>query len=105
MKRLLVSGYYGFNNLGDEAVLESILLALRRSFDDIEITVLSANSASTQKMYGVKTVSRNAPLKILKALWNCDILISGGGSLLQDVTNGKKSDDLQSRNWTCTKRF
>ncbi len=86
MKRILLSGYYGFDNLGDEAVLESILSNIRQSMDELHITVLSANPHVTEGLYGVHAVKRISPIKVLKALWNCDVLISGGGSLLQDVT-------------------
>lgn len=86
MKRIVLSGYYGFNNLGDEAVLESILNNIREALGDIQITVLSADPRTTEALYGVTSVGRTSPLGILKALWRCDVLVSGGGSLLQDVT-------------------
>lgn len=86
MKKIVISGYYGFDNLGDEAVLESVLNNIRGSMGELHITVLSANPAATEKLYGVHAVKRISPVKVLKALWNCDLLISGGGSLLQDVT-------------------
>jgi len=84
--RVLLSGYYGFDNAGDEAVLLAILQALReKGFTDI--TVLSANPAETEKVFQVKAVNRWGKKDILKAVNNCDVLISGGGSLLQDVTS------------------
>lgn len=86
MKRVAISGYYGFNNLGDEAVLEAILKNIRGSFPDAEITVFSATPEETARQYGVRSVGRTAPFGILKTLAWCDVLVSGGGSLLQDVT-------------------
>lgn len=87
MKKIVLSGYYGFNNLGDEAVLESILNNIRHSLGELHITVLSANPAETARLHDVQAVKRTAPWPVLKALWQCDVLISGGGSLLQDVTS------------------
>lgn len=86
MKKIVVSGYYGFDNLGDEAVLESVLNNIRLAMGELHITVLSANPEATEMLYGVHAIKRTAPVKVLKALWDCDALISGGGSLLQDVT-------------------
>ncbi len=87
MHRLLISGYYGFNNIGDESVLRTVTDALREGLEDIDITVLSASPEDTAEKYGVKAVARMKPLAIIRAVWNCDLLISGGGSLLQDATS------------------
>lgn len=86
MKKIVLSGYYGFDNLGDEAVLESILNNVRQELGELHITVLSANPAATRRLYDVHAVRRVSPVGVLKSLWDCDVLISGGGSLLQDVT-------------------
>jgi polysaccharide pyruvyl transferase CsaB len=89
-RRLLISGYYGFSNSGDEAVLRSILLALEEQGKEqgvqIQPVVLSADPDWTAKMYGVEAVARMSPGSLLRAIRGCDGLISGGGSLLQDAT-------------------
>ncbi|MFZ5753320.1 MAG: polysaccharide pyruvyl transferase CsaB, partial [Bacillota bacterium] len=41
MSRVVLSGYYGFNNAGDEAILYAIIRTLRKIEPEIEITVLS----------------------------------------------------------------
>ncbi len=87
MNKILISGYYGFKNLGDEAILETITKNLKNSLKDIDITVLSANPKVTSKKYNVKSVDRKNILYIIKELLNTDLLISGGGSLLQDITS------------------
>jgi len=86
MKRIAISGYYGFNNIGDEAVLEAILKNVRSAVPDAEIYVFSAEPEKTAELHGVFGVGRMSPWGILKTLARCHILISGGGSLLQDVT-------------------
>ena len=43
MVQILISGYYGFNNIGDESILRAVVDNLRGKLDDIEITVLSQN--------------------------------------------------------------
>ena len=56
--KIVLSGYYGFDNIGDEAVLYSILSALRKEIKDVEVTVLSNNPDKTKALYGVKSVNR-----------------------------------------------
>ncbi|MCM3747571.1 polysaccharide pyruvyl transferase CsaB [Paenibacillus pasadenensis] len=91
--RIVISGYYGFRNSGDEAVLKSILLALEEEGKAqgvrIEPVVLSGDPAWTESMYGVKAAGRMHPLQLLRTIAGSDGLISGGGSLLQDVTGSK----------------
>ncbi|MCM3338712.1 polysaccharide pyruvyl transferase CsaB [Paenibacillus sp. MER TA 81-3] len=91
--RIALSGYYGFNNSGDEAVLLSILTALERAGEQagmkLEPVVLSGDPATTTRLYGVRAVHRMKPGDLLGAIRSCDGLISGGGSLLQDATSSK----------------
>ncbi|WP_274654240.1 polysaccharide pyruvyl transferase CsaB [Paenibacillus humicola] len=90
VRRVAISGYYGFRNSGDEAVLKSILFALKEEGDRqglvIEPLVLSADPAWTTAMYDVESAHRMRPAELLRAIRSCDALISGGGSLLQDAT-------------------
>ena len=86
MKNIVISGYYGFNNLGDEAVLAGITSLLKKKNKDLKITVLSASPAETAELYNVNSVNRSSIIQILSVLAEADLFISGGGSLLQDVT-------------------
>lgn len=86
MKKIVISGYYGFDNLGDEAVLAGICSLLKKKNDEVKITVLSAAPQKTERLYDVNAVSRTSLIQILAALAEADLFISGGGSLLQDVT-------------------
>ena len=87
--KIVLSGYYGFDNIGDEAVLYSILSALRKELGNVEVTVLSNNPDKTKALYGVNSVNRWKMKEVAKVIKESDLLISGGGSLLQDVTSGK----------------
>lgn len=90
MKKIVISGYHGFNNAGDEVILASILRQLRQEAAargiSLEIVVLSANPEMTRRTDDVQSVGRTNPIAILRALRHCDLFISGGGSLLQDKT-------------------
>lgn len=92
-KTIVISGYYGFKNSGDEAVLKSILTALEEQGKEagikIEPVVLSINPEWTSSMYGVRSVHRMRLGEVRRAIQESDGLISGGGSLLQDATSPK----------------
>ena len=89
MYNILISGYYGFDNIGDESILRTLVTSLRERIPDCSLTVLSHDPAATREKYGVEAVERMSPLAIARAVRRCDMLISGGGSLLQDVTSSK----------------
>lgn len=89
MMHVVLSGYFGFHNTGDEAILSSMIKQLRTLQPDIRITVLSDDLIHTTTTYGVETVSRWNFLDIRRVLQASDGLISGGGSLLQDATGPK----------------
>lgn len=86
MLRVAVSGYYGFNNTGDEAILLAMVSTLKALAQNVEITVFSKSPRETSRAYGVKAVNRWNPFAVGWALLRSDILLSGGGGLLQDVT-------------------
>ncbi|KTD83875.1 polysaccharide pyruvyl transferase CsaB [Paenibacillus etheri] len=92
-KKIVISGYYGFRNSGDEAVLQSILIALQKQSRalgiSIEPIVLSIDPEWTSATYGVKSVHRMKLVEVRQAIYESAGLISGGGSLLQDVTGSK----------------
>lgn len=89
MSKIVISGYYGFANAGDEAMLTAIIKALRGTEDKVQLTVISGNPLVTAARHEVKSIHRFAPFSIISEIKSCDLLLSGGGSLLQDVTSRK----------------
>lgn len=88
----LLNGYYGYGNAGDEAVLASLLEAISRTSPGASFTVTSGDPAGTVARYNtadtpVAAIPRQAPGELSAAIKGCDVFISGGGSLLQDVTS------------------
>jgi polysaccharide pyruvyl transferase CsaB len=85
--RVGISGSYGGLNLGDEAILESIVSQLRRSLP-VEITVFSRNADDTLRRHGVE---RSIPVRelsrseIVPELERLDLFILGGGGILFDA--------------------
>ncbi|MDI3298901.1 MAG: polysaccharide pyruvyl transferase CsaB [Bacillota bacterium] len=87
MSRVVVAGYYGFGNTGDEALLTAMVDALRAEVPGLEVVVLSARPEATRRALGVEAVDRWSLAAIRRALKQADLFISGGGSLLQDATS------------------
>ncbi|MDR3710194.1 MAG: polysaccharide pyruvyl transferase CsaB [Capsulimonadaceae bacterium] len=89
MKRVLLSGYYGFDNAGDEAVLAGLVKSVRDIAppDSLSIEALSINPMATARDHAILAVHRMRLGPVLRSIARTDLLASGGGSLLQDVTS------------------
>ena len=83
--RILICGYYGEHNLGDDALLSVLLNQL----DDGWSPVITARDRQAVESIapGLETVNRRSLASVLKAVRHVDALILGGGSLLQDSTS------------------
>ncbi len=81
---VLISGYYGFGNAGDDALLRAITDGLFAR-GVTRIAALSKKGAPVAE--GVRPVSRFNPFAVHRAIRGARLLLSGGGSLLQDATS------------------
>ncbi|MBQ3404393.1 MAG: polysaccharide pyruvyl transferase CsaB [Oscillospiraceae bacterium] len=84
---VLLSGYYGFHNTGDEAILQAVLESIRPVCGTDSIAILSHDPEDTTEKFGIRSIYCFSPLKLLGALMRCKVLVFGGGSLLQDRTS------------------
>jgi polysaccharide pyruvyl transferase CsaB len=84
--RVLVSGYYGCGNAGDEAILAGLVTGFRELAPTADLVVLSGDPGATSAEHGVMAVPR-ALRSARRQAKMCDLLVSGGGGLLQDVTS------------------
>ena len=84
--KILISGYYGSKNAGDEAMLAAMLEVLGE-LENISVTVISVNPEDTKKRHGVDAIPWLNPFAIVRKIIGADLVISGGGSLLQNVTS------------------
>jgi polysaccharide pyruvyl transferase CsaB len=82
--RVMISGYYGFDNLGDELILKVLVDELKSH--QVDVTVLSQNPSKTAAQYGVRAIKRTSVLDIIDELAKTNLFISGGGGLFQDAT-------------------
>lgn len=82
-----ISGSYGGLNLGDEAILHSILAGLRSSLSP-EVTVFSRDAEDTRRRHQVdhvfqtRELSRKESQEVIAGL---DLFILGGGGILYDT--------------------
>ncbi|MFA6309400.1 MAG: polysaccharide pyruvyl transferase CsaB [Clostridia bacterium] len=83
----IITGYYGFKNIGDDAILKTIISDLKSLRPDIKLLVLSKIPSETAEVYGVDSIKRKNLLSIITAMSHSRILIHGGGTLIQDNTS------------------
>ena len=87
--KILISGYFGYENFGDEALLYSLIKSLiDLGAKNQNITVLSNNPTITSKQFNVKSINRWNIVDFINALLSHNILIFTGG-LFQDRTSFK----------------
>ena len=70
-------------------MLAAMLETLRELDSDINFTVISLNPEYTKKRHNVDAVTWYNVFAVIKKILSADLLISGGGSLLQNVTSGR----------------
>jgi len=85
-------GYYGFGNMGDDALLSNIIKNLRSRIPHLRIAVLSYNVKSMRnklRSENIDVYNRFNPYSVLRVFKNSRHLMFGGGTLLQDNTSTK----------------
>jgi len=83
-----ITGSYGGLNLGDEAILHSILDQLRHELPDAEITVFSRNADDTKRRHKVDRavpVRKLSRAEVVPEIERLDLLLFGGGGILYDA--------------------
>ncbi|OWZ84964.1 polysaccharide pyruvyl transferase CsaB [Natranaerobius trueperi] len=91
-KSIVIHGYYGADNTGDEAILSAIVDSLHAEAQkrkmDIDITVLSKDPKKTEKQHSVVSEFTGRMFsgmdRVIQTIKNGELFISGGGGLLQD---------------------
>jgi len=97
MNKIIIHGFYGHGNLGDEAILESLLKEFGK-FPELEITVFSSRPQEVSRMYQVRSINSIRKKTILRRIYEIKkskLFILGGGGLLRD-TGG---NSVNIKNW------
>lgn len=82
--KLVLAGYFGCGNLGDDAVLLGFLEGLSAQH---EVIVLSGSPEETYRLYKTRSAPRMDMNAVKQAIEESDALVFPGGSILQDVTS------------------
>ncbi len=85
MKRVLLAGYFGCGNIGDDAILLGFLEGARDL--DIDPIVMSGRPEETHRLYGVPGFDRRDLGLFKERMAEADLLVFPGGSIFQDVTS------------------
>lgn len=86
ISKVVLAGYYGFGNLGDELILKVILSELSKSSKKYAVTVLYDRAHKNFPEFPAAVADRWSISQVFKALVQCDALVFGGGGVLQDQT-------------------
>ena len=84
-KRILIVGYFGFDNVGDETILQVECERLRQLRSDLELSVLMDNQARAREL-ALTSYKRKSIYQIYQAIKAADLVLEGGGGLFQDST-------------------
>ncbi len=100
IKRLVLSGYYGFDNAGDDAILSAIVEMIHRSDPEIAVTVVtypSGDLAAIRSVADVEAIDGRFTAEAFAAIANASLLVIGGGGLVQDYLPSTPQQRLTSK--------
>lgn len=85
--KVVIKGYFGYDNIGDDAILEAMIDSIRSEIPKAEIVILCSNPTLIADRYKVRAISsalkRNFYV-ISKELFKSDVFILGGGGLFSN---------------------
>lgn len=84
-EKILITGYFGNSNFGDELILSLKLEELESQ--PVDITVVSSDPRETSKEFNVKSIQKFNPFSIIAETMKTDILLFPGGGIFQDETS------------------
>ncbi|MDX1449568.1 MAG: polysaccharide pyruvyl transferase family protein, partial [Acidimicrobiia bacterium] len=97
--RIALTGYYGFGNAGDDAILQSIVAVLRRAgvTDVTVITYPGGDLDDVRRLAAVHAVDGADLEEVDRAIGRADRLVIGGGGLIQDYLPTDPDDRFSER--------
>ena len=95
--KFLIHGYLGFKNLGDELILSKVIEDIRSAVRDAEITVVTIDKDYTRRIHNVEgVVDRISPDAVWEAVKESDVVVVGGGGLIQEYNDIAITDFFKS---------
>ena len=84
-RSILIAGYYGFGNLGDEAILAALVEGLRRQIGDVKISAVGGSPRSIEEQHeNVTALDWRDLTGLVESARRADLLILGGGGIFHD---------------------
>jgi polysaccharide pyruvyl transferase WcaK-like protein len=78
--KVLIHGYFGFGNVGDEAILSVVMDWLRGTFGDVDFIVLSSNPGRTRRIHSVDAIrERLLSPRFWSAFLRSHVIVFAGG--------------------------
>ena len=105
MSTILIGGYYGAGNVGDEAILASIVKELRLQRPnslDLSFIVLSWDPEKTSKELDVKSIHWKDMDALVDSAQRADLIIVGGGGIFHDYWGIDPDTYLRRSSWDIT---
>jgi polysaccharide pyruvyl transferase CsaB len=95
----VISGYYGYANPGDEAILGVLLSELRALWPEAHLQVISGTPEETAATYQVESLLWSDPAAISTAVQSVDLVVSGGGGIFHDYGGFPPDGLFTEGNW------
>ena len=91
---IVIHGFYGHGNLGDEAILTAFLREVERRSPGTEVAVFTMMPERVTLDYGLRAFHsrrRSGLPRRLWEIWRSDLFVLGGGGLLKDYGDDSSS--------------
>lgn len=102
MLTILIGGYYGAGNTGDEAILTVLIDEFRAQHTDLSLIVTSWEPEQTSKDFNVQAIHWNDINSLLDAALRADLIILGGGGIFHDYWGIDPDSYLRKGFWDIT---
>jgi polysaccharide pyruvyl transferase CsaB len=85
--KIALIGYFGYDNIGDDAILQSVISQLKRYHRPLQLYVFAHRPDRVEKRFRVQALNRMSFPAVLAGMSMSDLVIFAGGSLFQDRTS------------------
>lgn len=83
-KKILLAGYYGVGNIGDDAIMISIVNSIQKTREEVSFEIVSFDPQRTETDFGLRAVYWRDIPAVAGAVLRADLVIIGGGGLFMD---------------------
>ncbi len=92
MKKVILKGYYGRDNFGDEIMMDLIISFFKENYPQLQLQVMNSNPEMVLKKYGIETpkslvtgsYGKMGIFKRVLSIIKADCYVIGGGTIITD---------------------